>query len=273
MAKAPIRIDQKDITSGTALAIPTGHADALHLNPNQYIPLKNGEIDYTKYLAPSPYSGGGATDPKNPGDGNPPDPGMGDDNTLPPDIPSLSAIESVVYEQYYDETTKGQKVRAIIKIKNTAQVPTNTTGIDARIYNPATQTTSVTTTASSGSSSKVAFVTPTPSVPSVVFKRDGNTLSWGWNNSNGLGSYSSVSYQWTISTTNSPSATALDSGTETYTTGNNLQIGTSSYYKQYRVSSRNGDTTATSSPRWLRVRCVVVGTNGTTYTSAYSTPI
>ena len=43
--------------------------------------------------------------------------------------------------------------------------------------------------------------------------------------------------------------------------------------KQYRVSSRDGNTSATSSSRWLRVRTVVVGTNGTTYSSSYSTPI
>jgi len=43
--------------------------------------------------------------------------------------------------------------------------------------------------------------------------------------------------------------------------------------KTYRVSSRDGDTAATSSFRWLRVKTVVTGTNGIEYSSSYSTPI
>jgi hypothetical protein len=43
--------------------------------------------------------------------------------------------------------------------------------------------------------------------------------------------------------------------------------------KTYRVSSRDGDVAATSQFRWLRVKAVVTGTNGTEYSSSYSAPI
>ena len=273
MTKASKRIDEKDLTKGTSLAVPTDHVDAIHLDPNKYIALVGGKVDYTKYSIPNPYSRSGTADPGN-GEVPPPE-GMGDDNTLPPDIPSLSAIESVVYEQYYDETTKGQKVRAIIKIRNTAQVPTNIMGIDARIYNPATSKAPIASSASAGSTSstKVAFITPSPTIPNVVFKRDSSTISWGWNNSTGLGSYKTVTYEWIISATSSPTASALNSGTETYNASSNLQIGSSSNYRTYRVSSRDKDTAATLSFRWLRVRAKVVGTNNQTYYSSYSAPI
>ena len=186
------------------------------------------------------------------------------------DIPSLSDIESIVYEPYYDTVSKLQKVRALIKIRNSSNNPTNIAGVDARIYNPSTIVPSV---AAASATQSVQFVTPSPGIPQVVFKRDGSSISWGWDNVSGLGSYQSVSYQWIISTTNSTSGSVLDSGTLSYSTSGNKQIGIGGKIKEYRVSSRDGDTNPTSSPRWLRVRAVVVGTNGTTYSSSYSTPI
>jgi hypothetical protein len=110
-------------------------------------------------------------------------------------------------------------------------------------------------------------------VPQVTFKRDGTNISWGWNNVSGLGSFSSVSYEWIISTTSGSSATSFRNGTISYTGSASRQIGTNGVMRTYRVSSRDGNVPATSSPRWLRVRTVVVGTNGTTYRSGYSTPI
>jgi hypothetical protein len=45
-----IRTDIKDITRGSVIALPTDHPDALHLHPNDYIAIKGGSIDYSKYL-------------------------------------------------------------------------------------------------------------------------------------------------------------------------------------------------------------------------------
>jgi hypothetical protein len=184
------------------------------------------------------------------------------------DIPELSDIESITYEPYYDIATKVQKVRAILRVRNSSQNKTNVDGVDVRISNPTTIV-----QVASKSSLSVPFVTPTPSVPSVYFKRDGTRISWGWDNVSGLGSYSSVRYDWIISSSSGSSATALNSGSKTYSTTNSNNIGSSNVIKTYRVDSRDGDTLATSSSRWLRVKAVVTGTNGTEYSSAYSTPI
>lgn len=262
-----IRTDIKDITRGAVIALPIDHPDALHLHPNDYIAIKAGSIDYSKYLNSNPYAFISTPNTLDNADILEADP-VTIDELL--DIPSLSDIESIVYEPYYDPVSKLQKIRALIKIRNSSANPTNIAGVDARIFNPSTVVPVVSTTSASQS---VEFIVPSPAVPQVIFKRDGTALSWGWNNVSGLGSYSSVSYEWIISTTSSPTASTLDSGTLTYSTSGNYQIGIGGSMKQYRVSSRDGDTSSTSSPRWLRVRAVVVGTNGTTYSSSYSTPI
>lgn len=262
-----IRTDIKDITRGSVIALPVDHPDALHLHPNDYIAIKAGSIDYSKYLNSNPYAYISTPDTLENIDIMQPDP-ITIDEFL--DIPSLADIESVVYEPYYDAVSKLQKVRALIKIRNSSGNPTNIAGVDARIFNPSTVAPVVSTTSTVQS---VEFIQPNPTIPQVIFKRDGTAISWGWNNVSGLGSHQSVSYEWIISTTSSSSASTLDSGTLTYSTSGNYQIGTNGSMKQYRVSSRDGDTNATSSPRWLRVKAVVVGTNGTTYSSSYSTPI
>jgi len=272
MAKSK-RIDVKDLTRGAIIALPADHPDAIHLHPNDYISIKAGSIDYSRYLNSNPYSF------------------IVTPNTLenvdiiqgPPtlidemlDIPSLADIESVVYEPYYDPISKRQKVRALIKIRNSSDNPTNIAGVDARIFNPSTVVAVVSQADPATEkvvTQSVQFVTPSPGIPQVTFKRDGTSMSWGWNNVSGLGSYSSVSYEWIVSASNSSSGAALNSGTISYTSSANRQIGTNGVMRTYRVSSRDGNVTATSSPRWLRVRAVVVGTNGTTYRSGYSTPI
>jgi hypothetical protein len=266
MAKSK-RIDVKDLTRGAVIALPLDHPDSLHLHPNDYIAIKAGSIDYSKYLNSNLYSGSSTStvtgEAKEQGTDTPPIVG----ESL--DIPSLTDIESIVYEPYYDPVSKLQKVRALIKIRNSSDNPTNIAGIDARIFNLTSQVQVI----SNQTLSSISFVEPTPTKPNVVFKRDGNAISWGWNDASGFGTNSSVSYEWIVSTTNSPTAPALNSGTITYPSSGNYQIGTSSYMRKYRVSSRNGDTASTSSPRWLRVRTVVVGVNGQTYRSAYSTPL
>jgi hypothetical protein len=68
-------------------------------------------------------------------------------------------------------------------------------------------------------------------------------------------------------------STKISSGVEPYVSNATLAIGDSGVNKDYRVSSAQGDTAATASERWLRVRVVVIATDGKTYYSGYSTPI
>ena len=48
-------------------------------------------------------------------------------------------IESITYEEYQDASTKITKYRAVIKIRNGSTDLQNVEGVDARLYNPASQ--------------------------------------------------------------------------------------------------------------------------------------
>jgi hypothetical protein len=187
------------------------------------------------------------------------------------DVPELSDIESITFQEDYDPATKLTTMTAFIKIRNSSINKENIAGVDARIYNPAAPKND----SGSPTVDSKKFVVPTPTVPAVTFSRYGSSetsLAWGWNNSTGLGSYQSVSYEWIISSSAGKNAAALDNGTKDFVASSSKTIGDSGKTRTYRVSSYEGDTDATSSPRWLRVRAVVVGTNGKTYYSQYSTP-
>jgi hypothetical protein len=258
------RLSVSDLNRGQVFVLTDSSPETVLAFPGTYLILKGSGIDYSKYLTANLYSSGASGYVNKDGS-------TLTDTPTPEDlldIPELSDIESITYEPYYDIATKVQKVRAILRVRNSSQNKTNVDGVDVRISNPTTIV-----QIASKSSLSVPFVTPTPSVPSVYFKRDGTRISWGWDNVSGLGSYSSVRYDWIISSSSGSSATALNSGSKTYSTTNSNNIGSSNVIKTYRVDSRDGDTLATSSSRWLRVRAVVTGTNGTEYSSAYSTPI
>lgn len=265
MASSNKRLTLSDLNRGQIIVLTEGSPETIFAHPSSYLVVKGGSLDYSKYLTSNLYTGGVGGGYVNDDGGVITDPPSLEDLL---DIPELSDIESITYEPYYDTATKVQKVRAILRIRNSSINKLNVEGVDARISNP-----SAVVPVASKTATSVAFVTPSPGVPSVYFKRDGTAIAWGWNNVSGLGSYSNVRYDWIISSSSSTNAPALESGSETYSTTSTYNIGTSGVSKTYRVSSRDGDVTATSSFRWLRVKTVVTGTNGVEYSSAYSTPI
>jgi len=119
---APIVIDEKD-------------PDLIFLNAKKVITTKNGKINYDKYSAGVPGIGGGGdvvgnTSTNTTGTTTTPE------KPVKYDVPDLTDIESVTYEQYYDTVTKGAKVKAILKIRNSSVRGTDVVGVDARIYNP-----------------------------------------------------------------------------------------------------------------------------------------
>jgi hypothetical protein len=116
---APIVIDEKD-------------ADLIFLNAKKVITTKGGKINYDKYASLIPGVGGGGDGEGGDGD----DDGGGPDKPVRPDVPDLTDIESITYEQYYDTVTRGAKVKAILKIRNSSVRGTEVVGVDARIYNP-----------------------------------------------------------------------------------------------------------------------------------------
>ncbi len=249
------RVDSKSIVVGPPIVLPSDSPDYVFVRRNIALDVEGGK---TASLA-SPFSLGGSSG----GGGS----AQADPN-LPVainDIPQLTDIENITYQQYYD-TFNSIRIKAIIKIRNSSKNKSNVIGVDAR-NEPKGQASATATATPSG------FIMPSPSVPSVKFDRSGTAIAWGWDNAKGLGSYSSVSYEWEIRSSSSVTSTKISSGTKSYTADGNLQVGNSGVYKDYRVSSAQGDTAATSSERWLRVRTVVVATDGKTYYSGYSVPI
>lgn len=127
------RIDKKDVTEGQPLVLPVGHPDTVFLNPNNYIQIKGTVVDYSKYQAAGAYSSLS---------GFPVDGVIKKDEKIPEsnfsqlDVPQLTDIESISYTKYYDSVTKEERVKAVLKIRNSSKNPSNVAGVDARIYNP-----------------------------------------------------------------------------------------------------------------------------------------
>ena len=126
------RIDKKDVTEGQPLVLPVGHPDTVFLNPNNYIQTKGTITDYSKYQVSGAYSNLTGI-PEN-GGTNPISSNLSLINQA--DVPQLTDIESVNFEQYYDPVSKLAKYKAVLKIRNSSKSPNNVAGVDARIYNP-----------------------------------------------------------------------------------------------------------------------------------------
>jgi hypothetical protein len=250
--KSKNRIPSKNITPGTPIILQKDSPDLIFLNPKNVIIKDGSGFVYDRFPGDD--------------DGDP-------DNPLPfVDTVDMSDIESITFEEYVDPTTKITKYNAIIKIRNGSVNASSVVGVDARIYDSSSSSYTA-STASNSNSNSPTFITPTPTVPSVIFDRTGTTgVSWGWNDSSGFGSYDSISYEWIITTLKN-GGTVISSGTKTYPSSSTYGIGDSGKTRQYKISSSQGDTPPSSSARWLKVRTVVAGTNGKKYYSNYSTAI
>lgn len=250
------RVDGKSVVTGPPIVLPKNSPDRVFVRRTVGIDIDEGNSSNLV----SPFSVGGGSGGL--GGSTPTDPNL---PVVISDIPQLTDIENITYQQYYD-TFNSIRIKAIIKVRNSSKNKANVIGVDAR-NQPSGQASATATATPSG------FITPSISVPSVAFDRTGTAIAWGWNNVSGLGSYQSVTYEWEIRSSSSTTSTKISSGTKSYVSSATLSIGSSGINKVYRVSSAQGDTPATASARWLRVRAVVLATDGKTYYSGYSTPI
>ena len=257
-------IDKKEIVEGAPIVEAENSPVFVFLRRDRALTVGTGK----SASLISPFAiGGVGTDGEGDGTGT----GAGGDDPETPvdpsDVPSLTDVEEITYEQYFD-AYNSIRYNAILKVRNSSKKKDEVIGVDARNTQKSEGSQSA-----SGTQTGSNFITPTPTVPSVAFDRTGTAIAWGWNNSTNLGSYESVSYEWEIRATSSSSGSVISSGTKEYAASGSYAIGNSGKSRRYRVSSGDGDTAATASARWLRVRAVVVGTNGKTYYSRYSNPI
>ena len=124
------RIDKKDIVDGQKLVAPFNP----FLDPNAYI--QSGKTTSTeRYQSGNPY--GTEAGKKQTSSSS-----LENESTQRTpilanvDTPQLTDIESVTYTKYYDSVTKEEKVKAILKVRNSSKNPNSVAGVDARIYNP-----------------------------------------------------------------------------------------------------------------------------------------
>ena len=260
----PKRIKSKDVVPKGSIILKSTSPDLLWVGANSSVVTYDATgYEVNKYL-------GGPGRPPGDGDGDGDDDGD-PDNPLPDvDTVDMTDIENLTFEEYIDPSTKITKYNVYIKIRNGSSNAASVAGVDARIYDAASSSYAPSPTPTY--ENPVSFVTPTPSVPSVIFDRAGTAIAWGWNDSSDLGSYSSIYYEWVI-TTLKTGGTTISQGSSAYPSSSSYAIGGSGKTRKYRVSSAQGDTPASASARWLKVRTVVVGTNGKNYYSAYSTAI
>ena len=132
------RVPAQQIVYGAPVVIDEDDTDLFNLNPQRVLVTKGGKFLYAKYNEPIPSGDGGngsvaivsgSTDTTDQDES---------DNPQAPvklDIPDLSDIESITYEQYYDSLKK-VRVKAIIKIRNSSIAGKEVEGVDARIYDP-----------------------------------------------------------------------------------------------------------------------------------------
>lgn len=119
------------VVSAQPRVLPEGHEDLLFLNPNDVLIGSANGYSLSKLLSSYPSAGPDLLDPLN-------SPNLIGDIPVyvAPDVPDLTDIESITYEQYFDEATKTAKIKAVLKIRNSSITKDNVQGVDARIFNP-----------------------------------------------------------------------------------------------------------------------------------------
>lgn len=118
-----LKISSDRIVRTPVIVLPEGHPDADKFNPNQVIIVPRSGQD--TYLKVSPYSKVSSSSPEV---------FVLDSNTK--DTPDLSDIENIEYIKYFDPVSKIEKLKVIIKIRNSSKRKKDVAGVDARIYQP-----------------------------------------------------------------------------------------------------------------------------------------
>lgn len=135
--ETPKRVPKQAIVKDAPIILSKGHPDLTFLG--DAIETDAAKFLSSRYLSGSfsgsssvnsAIVGSGATGPSGPSGPNEPEVIL-----ALADIPSLSDIESITYEEYPDSNGV-MKYRAVLKIRNSSVNKDNVAGIDARIYNP-----------------------------------------------------------------------------------------------------------------------------------------
>ena len=126
-----IRIPSQNIVKGKTPVVEEGSPELMFLKPSEVIIREKGSTgDAEKFLAATPLSFDVEKDTL-----------LEDENQNPDissiesafDFPSLSDLENIQFEEYYDPIKKAKRIKATIKIRNSSANKSNVIAIDARI--------------------------------------------------------------------------------------------------------------------------------------------
>ena len=115
--KVPNKIPETRIVGPSRFRSPTEviQSDSLFVRGNPYVPAEDLTLDDDgTVIAPPPKVISGSQEEK-------------------PDVPDLSDIESVTKTKYFDPVTKVEKVKIVIKVRNSSRNKKDVSGVDARI--------------------------------------------------------------------------------------------------------------------------------------------
>lgn len=126
MAKGEnIKIQGDRVIDSPILILPEGHPLIEKLKPGTFkvIPGNTSNFLNTKKLSPFPSV-------------TVADPGGSSLEGLEKDAPDLSDIENIDYVNYFDPVSKIEKLKVIIRVRNSSKRKSDVVGVDARVYQP-----------------------------------------------------------------------------------------------------------------------------------------
>lgn len=117
------KISADKIVASPTIILPEGHPDIPKFNPNKIIVVPKGSTTSIKQAAPYLKISEQSSI-------------LGNLEGNQKDAPDLSDIENVEYVKYFDPVSKIEKLKVIVKVRNSSSNSEDVIGVDARIYQP-----------------------------------------------------------------------------------------------------------------------------------------
>jgi len=125
MAKDEQKIQGERVVRTPAIVLPEGHFLTGVLRADQYIIVPKDKVESGQYNKQSPYAKLTSSSVD-----------LANLNVGEKDAPSLSDIEDIDYIKYFDPVSKIEKLKVVIKIRNSSSRKSDVVGVDARVYQP-----------------------------------------------------------------------------------------------------------------------------------------
>lgn len=126
MAKSEnIKIQGDRVIDSPILILPEGHPLIDKLKPGTFKVIPGNTSDFLNTTKSSPFASVTVASPEE-----------FSFEGLEKDAPDLSDIENIDYVNYFDPVSKIEKLKVIIKIRNSSNRKSDVVGVDARVYQP-----------------------------------------------------------------------------------------------------------------------------------------